>query len=135
MASTPTDGGAAACAASATWLCGVITSLAEAELLFARHPWIGFVLVSMIGGFIGWCILLERGAFDDDTPGRVFRRFISRVSIGGAIGAAAAMIWGAYDGVDKGLPMLTAALVAVFPVESYRGGLKRLQNILREAFK
>lgn len=132
---TPAAEGSAACAASATWLCGVMAGLADTEMLFARSPWVGFVLVAAIGGFIGWCILLERGDFDDDRRFTVFRRLISRISIGGSVGGATSLVWYAYDGESKGLPMLIAALVAVFPLEAYKGALRRFRGILREAFK
>ena len=54
---TPAAEGSAACAASATWLCGVLAGLADTEMLFSRSPWVGFIVVAAIGGFIGWCIL------------------------------------------------------------------------------
>lgn len=135
MATPATDGGTTACAASATWLCGVISGLADAELLFARQPWIGFVLVAAIGGFVGWCILLERGEFDDEAVAIVIRRFFSRVMIGAAVGGGASLVWYAFGGESKGMSMLIAALVAVFPLESYRGGLQRFRAILKEAFR
>lgn len=132
---TPAAEGSAACAASATWLCGMLSGMADAELLFARSPWVGFVLVAALGGFVGWCILLERGEFDDEPGLTIARRLVSRVAIGAAVGVAASLIWHAYGGESRGMPMLMAALVAVFPLESYRGGLRRFRNILREAFK
>jgi hypothetical protein len=135
MASTTTDGGVSACAASGTWLCGLLSGFADAELLFTRYPWVGFVVVAMIGGFVGWCILLERGEFDDEPRLTVARRFMIRVAIGAAVGGAASILWYAYGGESKGMPMLIAALVAVFPLEAYRGGLRRFRAILREAFK
>lgn len=134
MASPATEG-TTACAASATWLCGIISGLADAEMLFQRSPWIGFVLVAMIGGFVGWCLLLERGEFDEEPTFIVVRRFVARVTIGGAVGGAASMLWYAFEGESKGMPMLIAALIAVFPLESYRGGLQRFRGILKEAFK
>lgn len=132
---TPAADGSAACAASATWLCGVLAGLADTEMLFARSPWIGFVLVAAIGGFIGWCILLERGDYDDESSFIVARRLASRVSIGAAVGGATSLIWYAYEGESRGMPMLIAALVAVFPIQSYRSGLQRFRNILKEVFK
>lgn len=132
---TPAAEGSAACAASATWLCGVMAGLADTELLFSRSPWVGFVLVAAIGGFVGWCVLLERGDYDDETRGTVARRLASRLAIGAAVGGATALIWYAYGGESKGLPMLIAALVAVFPMEAYKGGVRRFRSILREAFK
>lgn len=132
---TPAAEGSTACAASATWLCGVLAGLADTELLFARNPWVGFVVVAAIGGFIGWCILLERGDYDDEPAIIIARRLASRISIGAAVGGATSLIWYAYEGESRGMPMLIAALIAVFPVESYRGGLRRLRTILREAFK
>ena len=134
MASPAADG-STACAASATWLCGLISGLADAELLFARSPWIGFVLVSSIGGFVGWCILLERGDFDAETARRVLRRLLSRMSIGAAVGGAAALVWYGFGVESRGMSMLIAALVAVFPAEAYRGGLRRFRAILRETLR
>lgn len=132
---TPTAEGSAACAASATWLCGVMAGLADTEMLFARSPWVGFVLIAAIGGFVGWCILLERGDFDTDRRIIVFRRLVTRVLIGGSVGGATSLIWYAYDGESKGLLMLVAALIAVFPLEAYKGILQRFRSVLREVLK
>ena len=132
---SPAAEGSAACAASATWLCGLLSGMADAELLFSRYPWVGFVLVASLGGFVGWCILLERGEYDEEPGLTVFRRLVSRMAIGAAVGVGSYIIWHAFEGATPGMPMMVAALIAVFPLEAYRSGLRRFKNILREAFK
>ena len=135
MDSPSTVNGAVECGASASWLCGVISILAEAELLFVRYPWIGFVLVSMIGGFVGWCVLIERGRIRADDLLAPWQRLFLRLGMGGGVGLGSALVWQATDSESRGLPMLVSALIAVFPLEAYRGGLKRFRAMLQEAFK
>lgn len=128
------ESGTAACGASASLLCGVISVLADGELLFSRYPWVGFVTVSALGGFIGWCILLEKGAVSSSGLS-MLPQLALRVSMGAGIGIMCSIIWYAFDGESKGLPMLVSALIAIFPLEAYRNGLKRFKLILKEAFK
>ena len=136
MATPSTVEGVTACGSSASWLCGMISLLAEGELLFSRYPWVGFAVVSAIGGFVGWCVLLERGKFGQTvTAGFLLQRLAIRVSMGGGVGIAGALIWHSFEGTARGMPMLISALIAVFPLEAYRTGLKKFKAVLSEAFK
>jgi len=131
--STVDDAGA--CGASASWLCGVISLLADGELLFVRYPWVGFAVVSALGGFVGWCVMLERGRFNGQSNWYPTQRLLVRVVLGASVGIGSALIWHAFEGESRGLPMLMSALIAVFPIEAYRGGLKRFRTIILEVFK
>lgn len=116
--STPATEGAAACAASATWVCAVLAHFSDSDRLFSSAPILGFIVVSCIGGAVGWCLLLELGSFDDTPRNRVVRSFITRCVIGMLVGIIGYAAWSTSGDPNRGMWMLVTALMAAFPAEA-----------------
>jgi hypothetical protein len=115
---TPATEGAASCAASATWVCGIIAHFSDSGQLFASAPILGFILISGIGGAVGWCLLLELGQFDDAHRCRVARSFATRTVIGALLGIIGYAAWSTSGDPNRGMWMLCSALMAAFPAEA-----------------
>lgn len=116
---------ASICAVGGAWACGIIIQIDSIAAIFARYPAVGIMLLSMIGAGVGWCLMLERGQMD--TPGaRPWRSMFSRLAIGAGVGIGVTVLYDAFGADHRGVWMLGAALVAMFPLEAASGKLPEL---------
>jgi len=130
---TPADThGLGQCATTATtWLCGVVATLADAELIFSSSPALGFLLFSAAGAGVGFCARLEAGNYDHDPVVRRVRSFVTRLAIGAGIGVCAAIAWRGYGSPPPGLWLLCTGAASAFPLEAARWIKKRFFPITR----
>lgn len=123
---TPASESAAACAVTGAWACGFALQVDAFAALFARYPAIGFIALSITGALVGWCLLLEKGHFDGATGKPKLRTLASRLAIGSGVGFASALLYAEFNGVHKGVWMITSAAIAMFPLEAASGKLPEL---------
>lgn len=123
---SPASEGAAVCAVTGVWACGFALQVDAFAALFTRHPSIGFIVLSVIGAAVGWCLMLEKGNFDGDKAKPKLRTLASRLTIGGGIGTAAALLFGEFSGQHKGVWMISSAAISMFPLEAASGKLPEM---------
>ena len=80
-------------AVTATWAAGLIAVAADTEHLFVALPVLGFVTLAVIGGFVGWCLMIESGRTDALTTMRSIALLLRRIAMGVGVGIAAWLVW------------------------------------------
>lgn len=119
-------------AVTATWAAGLIALAADTEHVFAAFPMLGFAVLGVIGGFVGWCLMIETGRTDALTTLRSIALLLRRMAMGIGVSIAAWLVWMTVDGGgDKGNWMLITGAFAVAPVEMVQWGLEKVKAVVK----
>lgn len=127
---SPAPDGTSACAAASTWLCGLMAGLSDTNNLFSAFPILGFVIISALGGGVGWCLLVELGQFDEADRRKVMRSLLLRAVIGACVGVIGYAAWSTSGDPEKGMWMLYAAVAAAFPAEASQTARKLFEKLI-----
>lgn len=118
-------------ALTATWAAGLISLAADTEQIFAALPVLGFSVLGIIGGFVGWCLMIETGRTDALSSLQSIGMLLRRGVMGVGVGIAAWLVWVAFGGGDKGDWMLVTGAFAVAPVEMAQWAIEKAKGIVK----
>lgn len=118
-------------ALTATWAAGLISLAADTEKIFSVLPVLGFAVLGVIGGFVGWCLLIETGKTDALTSLQSIGVLLRRCAMGIGVGIAVWLVWLAFGGGDKGEWMLVTGAFAVAPVEMAQWAIEKAKGIVK----
>jgi hypothetical protein len=122
-----TEGATVGIAASG-WTASILAILTETDMLFQHTPVVGFAGMGVIGGFAGWCLMIETGKLEGSNRVYVVT-LLRRIALGACIGVGGGIVWAAIGNEHKGLWMLGTALIACAPVESFRMVLAKARGL------
>lgn len=127
---TASEGAATVGAVSSGWAVSIIAMLTDTDHIFTQSPIFGFSIMGMLGGFAGWCLLIETGKISGARSAYLWT-LLRRLALGLCIGIAGGISWASYAGENKGLWMLSVVMVAVAPVCVYRFSINMLVRFVR----
>lgn len=113
---------------------GLLATLQETHQIFSRFPIFGFVLLGMLGGFIGWALLIEIGKLDNKTTPESFKVLARRIALGACFGLCVGVWWLSTEIEAKGHIMLLGCAISIAPVEFTRAGINIVLDVLRSKF-
>ncbi len=109
----------------------MISLAADTEKIFSVLPVLGFAVLGVIGGFVGWCLLIETGKTDALTSLQSIGVLLRRCAMGIGVGIAVWLVWLAFGGGDKGEWMLVTGAFAVAPVEMAQWAIEKAKGIVK----